>query len=152
MPDSSGINKGALDVSFLGKRMSTTIAGACAITATAFPVAAIPRLELPTEQPNMANQVRWYCNDDRQCRDIPDALGGYIIRSGPDGGLYIIPDHQVVPRKHYRPRHYDDRYSDTRGYSLHVEWCLDRYRSYDPRSNTYMTYSGIRRYCRSPYD
>lgn len=33
----------------------------------------------------------------------------------------------------------------------HVEWCLDRYRSYNPRTNTWLSYSGEIRECRSPY-
>jgi hypothetical protein len=35
--------------------------------------------------------------------------------------------------------------------SLHVEWCLNRYRSYDPRTDMYRGYDGVLRYCRSPY-
>lgn len=42
-----------------------------------------------------------------------------------------------------------DRYD---GYgSRHVEWCLDRYRSYNPRSNTWVSYSGRVHQCISPY-
>ena len=33
----------------------------------------------------------------------------------------------------------------------HVEWCLQNYRSYDPRDNSYNAYSGARRLCVSPY-
>ena len=40
----------------------------------------------------------------------------------------------------------DDRYGDR-----HVEWCLDRYRSYDPRTNTWVSYSGNVNQCNSPY-
>lgn len=35
--------------------------------------------------------------------------------------------------------------------SRHVEWCLDHYRSYNPRSNTWVSYSGAVRQCISPY-
>ena len=35
--------------------------------------------------------------------------------------------------------------------SRHVEWCLDRYRSYNPRYNTWVSYSGRVRQCISPY-
>jgi len=34
----------------------------------------------------------------------------------------------------------------------HVQWCLNRYRSYDPGTDTYLGYDGLRHYCRSPYD
>ena len=33
----------------------------------------------------------------------------------------------------------------------HVQYCLDRYRSYDPRTNTFLGYDGYRRECNSPY-
>jgi hypothetical protein len=33
----------------------------------------------------------------------------------------------------------------------HVRWCMNRYRSYDPRSNTFMGYDGDRHRCVSPY-
>lgn len=35
--------------------------------------------------------------------------------------------------------------------SRHVAWCLDRYRSYNPRYNTWVSYSGNVRQCISPY-
>lgn len=47
------------------------------------------------------------------------------------------------------PRYvYVPRYS-ARG--LHVRWCSARYRSYDYRTNTWISYSGHVRYCVSPY-
>ncbi len=33
----------------------------------------------------------------------------------------------------------------------HVAWCLDRYRSYEPSSNTYQPYDAPRRACESPF-
>ena len=41
-----------------------------------------------------------------------------------------------------------DYYGDD---DLHVAYCLRKYRSYDPRSDTYVAYSGRVRRCRSPY-
>jgi hypothetical protein len=35
--------------------------------------------------------------------------------------------------------------------SAHVQWCLDRYRSYDPSSDTFMGYDGYRHRCNSPF-
>ena len=35
--------------------------------------------------------------------------------------------------------------------SRHVRWCLDHYRSYNPRTNTWVSYSGNVRQCVSPY-
>lgn len=38
-----------------------------------------------------------------------------------------------------------------RGNNAHVEWCLNRYRSYRPSDNTFQPYNGPRRQCTSPY-
>ena len=41
---------------------------------------------------------------------------------------------------------------DDGGYgSRHVQWCLDHYRSYNPRTNTWVSYSGVVHECISPY-
>jgi BA14K-like protein len=45
----------------------------------------------------------------------------------------------------------DDDYDDDDVGDSHVEWCLDRYRSYNPRTNTWVSYSGEVRECVSPY-
>lgn len=44
-------------------------------------------------------------------------------------------------------------YSDVgyRNNELHVAYCLGKYRSYDPYTDTYVAYSGKVRRCRSPY-
>ena len=34
----------------------------------------------------------------------------------------------------------------------HTRWCLNRYRSYDPRTDTFQPYNGPRQYCISPYN
>lgn len=36
--------------------------------------------------------------------------------------------------------------------SAHVNWCYNRYRSYDARTDTYISYGGRARYCNSPYN
>lgn len=61
----------------------------------------------------------------------------------------------------YGSGYYDDGYYGGgyygRGYyrggygSRHVQWCLNRYRSYNPSSNTWVSYSGRVRQCYSPY-
>jgi hypothetical protein len=45
------------------------------------------------------------------------------------------------------PRYYSGR----RAGSRHVQWCLDHYRSYNVRTNTWISYDGDVRQCRSPY-
>ena len=37
------------------------------------------------------------------------------------------------------------------GMSAHVEWCINRYRSYDPHTDTYVPRVGVRARCNSPY-
>jgi BA14K-like protein len=34
----------------------------------------------------------------------------------------------------------------------HIAWCEDRYRSYNPRTNTWISNSGAERECNSPYN
>lgn len=55
--------------------------------------------------------------------------------------VYVVP--RVVIRQ--------PRVVVRRGYSSHVNWCLNRYKSYDPSSNTFVTYGGEYRTCISPY-
>jgi hypothetical protein len=47
---------------------------------------------------------------------------------------------------------YADSYYDDEDYgNEHIEYCFSRYRSYDPDSNTFMSYSGVRKPCISPF-
>lgn len=36
-------------------------------------------------------------------------------------------------------------------WSAHVNWCLNRYRSYNPQTNRYLGYDGYYKICYSPY-
>ena len=46
-----------------------------------------------------------------------------------------------------------DNFDNGGGYgNRHVEWCFDHYRSYNPRTNTWVAYSGQVNRCNSPYD
>lgn len=38
------------------------------------------------------------------------------------------------------------------GSSAHVQWCMNRYRTYDPATDTYIPRVGERAYCDSPYN
>lgn len=51
----------------------------------------------------------------------------------------------IVAGSAYPPRHRVVRYVDV---DDHVEWCLSRYRSYDPRSDTFVGRDGRRHRCR----
>ena len=64
-------------------------------------------------------------------------------------------------RRHYRPRYgYEERYYRPRyerpryyggGRRAHVNWCANRYRTYDPYTNRYHAGGGVYRLCYSPY-
>lgn len=57
--------------------------------------------------------------------------------------VYVAP--RIVirePRVIVRPR---------LGYNAHVRWCLNRYRSYNPATNLYVSYGGYYKRCISPY-
>jgi hypothetical protein len=56
----------------------------------------------------------------------------------------------------YANRYYGySDYGNDYGYSDygngHVEYCLNRYRSYDPGTNTFLGYDGLRHECIGPY-
>jgi hypothetical protein len=38
-----------------------------------------------------------------------------------------------------------------RGRNAHVRWCLNRYASYNPRTDTFLSYDGYYKRCVSPY-
>lgn len=79
----------------------------------------------------------WYYNDRWWLG--PAIIGGAIIGS------------QLGNSNDYDDD-YDDDYIDDRRYSRrHVNWCSDRYQSYNPRNNTWLSYSGNYRRCVSPY-
>ena len=42
-------------------------------------------------------------------------------------------------------------YGYYRGYSPHVSWCLNHYRTYNPATNTYFARPGVPAVCYSPY-
>lgn len=52
---------------------------------------------------------------------------------------------------YYDDYDYDYDYSPRYLSNRHVRWCLNRYRSYNPRTNTWIAYSGAVRQCISPY-
>jgi hypothetical protein len=55
----------------------------------------------------------------------------YVV---PQGGVYVQPGYGQA------------------GFSAHQQWCMQRYRSYNIQTDTYVSNSGIIRYCNSPYN
>lgn len=77
-------------------------------------------------------------------------------------GLYLsLP--LIIGGAYAANRYYGDDYYDDGDYgyddgdygsglsSRHVQWCLNRYQSYNPRNNTWVAYSGQVKKCYSPY-
>jgi hypothetical protein len=54
-------------------------------------------------------------------------------------------------RPYYYGSYYSPRYYAPMGGSRHVRWCLNHYRTYSVRSNTFIGFDGYRHRCRSPY-
>lgn len=55
------------------------------------------------------------------------------------------------PRHRYGPGGYHGPSPRMIRWRRHVNWCYNRYRSYDHRTNTFVAYSGRVRDCRSPF-
>lgn len=63
--------------------------------------------------------------------------GGFIAGAIIAGGTRPAPAYEVY-----------DAYYPADPYDAHVQRCLARYRSYDPRTDTYVGFDGRLRYCR----
>lgn len=85
--------------------------------------------------------------------------GGSVSRGHPD--RYRRYPRRSYDRRYYnrghshvitQPRYiYPQRHSHSRRASAHVNWCINRYRSYDVYTDTFQPYHGPRRRCNSPY-
>ena len=79
-------------------------------------------------------------------------------RRGYDNGVYLslplIIGGAYAANSYYGNDYYDyddDYYDGGRLTSRHVRYCLNKYRSYNPRNNTWVAYSGQVKKCYSPY-
>jgi hypothetical protein len=118
------------------------VAGALAV-ASVVPLTvaeAMPVTNMPAkaEKASDVQQARW-CGRWR-C--------GYRRAWRPRARVWVRPRVYVAPRVVIRPR---ARYVVRTGYSRHVRWCMNNYRSYDPGSDTFVAYGGDVRRCNSPF-
>jgi hypothetical protein len=132
----------------MSKIRKIVVAGALAI-ASIVPLAvaeAMPVTNVPAkaEKASDVQQARW-CGRWR-CGYRRGYYRGRYWR--PRARIYVRPRVWVAPRVVIRPA---PRYVVRTGYNRHVRWCLNNYRSYDPDSNTFVTYDGDVRRCRSPF-
>ncbi|MBX5156163.1 MULTISPECIES: BA14K family protein [unclassified Rhizobium] len=70
---------------------------------------------------------------------------------GATGPTYYQPGAAGRPQLTYEPppvRRLQPKVADK---NSHVAWCSNEYRSYDPRTDRFLTYEGIYKTCRSPY-
>ena len=130
-----------------------------ALTAFGPPASPAPLMS-PTganaENPNIINVAKWdrerhgsRCEYRRgECRHF---YRGFYYET-PWWTLPFAVGDSIGSRRYYEG---DDDYfdeDDDDGWSnSHVEWCLNRYRSYNPRNNTWVSYSGRVRECISPF-
>ena len=87
--------------------------------------------------------------DGRRCSDPFDNC-----RHFHDGYYYETPWWTLPLIVGDGDRYYDDDYDDDYDVAYggdHVQWCLDHYRSYNPRTNTWVSYGGEVNECISPY-
>lgn len=153
------------------KIVSTLCAAAMALTV---PFAA-PAIAMPTGAPSWDRsdsviQVQGEWRRDRhQRRDRFERRGRDVYWHGHRG----YRDHRPGYRRHgdfwfpaaafiagavisgaianQQPRHVAPQTRVYRGSDAHVDYCLNRYRSYRPSDNTFQPYNGPRRQCTSPY-
>jgi hypothetical protein len=108
------------------------------------PLPAIQKAQETNIQPASHRKRYWRGHRNRY-------WGGGRRYWGPGAGLWLgfglSPYYYGGGPYYYRP--YRPLYAPVG--SAHVRWCLNRYRSYDPRSNSFMGYDGYRHRCRSPY-
>jgi hypothetical protein len=62
----------------------------------------------------------------------------------------VVRPRVVIRERVSRPR-VIVRSPAVRAGNRHVQWCLNRYRSYNPATDQYLAYAGEYRYCNSPY-
>lgn len=90
--------------------------------------------------------------------DVTKAQVEFCYGNGCDRRYYrrhYEPYYGGYERRYYRPRYERPRYERPRYYGggrrAHVNWCANRYRTYDPYTNRYHAGGGVYRLCYSPY-
>lgn len=84
-------------------------------------------------------------------------VGGAIGSARPvyrPAPVYIAPAPGVYvqPAPVYQQPVYQQPVYVQPGVNAHQQWCLQRYRSYNPQTDTYLSTSGVYKYCNSPYN
>jgi hypothetical protein len=84
-------------------------------------------------------------------------VGAGLLINRPPPPVYYAPPppppvvYYAAPARAYYPPPPPPAYYDRGWTEAHIEWCLDRYRSYNPATNTFTGYDGYQHVCRGPY-
>jgi hypothetical protein len=84
-------------------------------------------------------------------------VGAGLLINRPPPRVYYAPPppppvvYYPAPAPAYYPPPPPPAYYDRGWTEAHIEWCLDRYRSYNPATNTFTGYDGYQHVCRGPY-
>lgn len=82
-------------------------------------------------------------------------LGAGLLIARPPPPVYYAPPpppvYYVPPPAAYYPPPPPPVYYNRSWTEAHIEWCLARYRSYNPATNTFTGYDGLQHECRGPY-
>ncbi len=81
------------------------------------------------------------------------------IQQGSQGPIYVCIYQQVAPAPQPFPQPAPQPFPQPFPQPIlqqfsqaHYAWCIDRYRSYRPETNSYTAFSGETRYCNSPHN
>jgi hypothetical protein len=132
--------------------MSNPIKIAAAATAFAFALVALPAAAMPAASfggiaiknaaPDNVETVQWRGRRGRGW-GYGAGFGTGLIIGGVYGAPYYYPSGPYYPGPYYyrAPSYYGAPSSDA------VAYCMQRFRSYDPRSGTYLGFDGFRHPC-----
>ena len=104
---------------------------------------------------NKWKKKKWHKKKFNYCNDWDGRCHNNRRRNHFDDSYLFLP--LIIGGGYGGYNYYDDGYDDYDGYdggglsSRHIRYCLNKYQSYNLRNNTWVSFSGRVRQCRSPY-
>jgi hypothetical protein len=126
---------------------ATAPASATVLSGSSLPILAVPSVSNAELVANRMMHRRWVYNRHRHGQRFAFRHGGYRFYHG--GWWYSQPWWDVGPAYGFgviAPGYSDYGNMDDE----HVQYCLSRYRSYDPESDTFIGYDGMQHPCIGP--
>lgn len=121
-------------------------------SASAAPISPAPVAPITADNPNIVKVAKWDRDrHGRRCMHRNDRCRHYHRGHYYEKQWWTLPliiGGSIMADRAYGDD-YDYDYADAG--DSHVQWCLDRYRSYNLRTNTWVSYSGHVRQCISPF-